>query len=135
MAAGEVDASAGLAGQLDPPGPFRPRQARRINQLLRMADRSTGLAFSVYLGDLAEPARARARELHAQLPDPPRSVLLAVSPNQRMLEIVTGAVARRQLPDRDCQLAALAMSVTFAGGDLTGGIVIGLAQLAAHAAH
>jgi len=60
-------------------------------------------------------------------------VLIAVSPNQRLLEIVTGSVASTRILDRDCKLAALSMSAAFAGGDLGGGLVAGLAQLAAHA--
>jgi len=35
--------------------------------------------------------------------------------------------------DRDAKLAALSMSAAFAGGDLGGGVVAGLAQLADHA--
>jgi hypothetical protein len=116
-------------------GPFTTRQLLRIDDALRTADESTGLTFSVYVGELAEPFRAAAEPLHAQLPDPPRSVLIAVAPNQRALEIVTGPRARRQLPDRDCKLAALSMTAAFGGGDLAGGIVAGLAQLAEHGRH
>ena len=65
--------------------------------------------------------------------DPARSVLIAVSPNDRVLQIVTGATARKRLPDRACKLAALSMVASFGGGDLTGGLVSGLAQLADHA--
>jgi hypothetical protein len=46
---------------------------------------------------------------------------------------VTGALVRRRLPDRDCKLAAMSMAAAFGGGDLAGGIVSGLAQLAEHA--
>lgn len=113
-------------------GPFTTRQLLRIDEALRVADTSTGLVFSVYVGELTEPVRAHAEKLHAQLADPPRCVLLAVAPNQRQLEIVTGPLARRQLPDRDCKLAALSMTAAFSGGDLAGGIVAGLAQLADH---
>ncbi len=60
-------------------------------------------------------------------------MFVAVSPNQRVLEIVTGSVARRRLLDRDCKLAALSMAAAFSGGDLAGGVVAGLAQLAEHA--
>lgn len=114
-------------------GPFSVRQLRRLDEALRVADQSTGLTFSAYVGDLDEPVREHAEKLHAQLPDPDRSVLLAVSPNQRVLEIVTGAEARRRLPDRDAKLAALSMSAAFGGGDLAGGIIVGLAQLAERA--
>jgi uncharacterized membrane protein YgcG len=115
-------------------GPFTTRQLLRLDQSLRYADQRTGLVFSVYVGDLDEPVREHAARLHGQLPDPDRGVLLAVSPQQRVLEIVTGPVARRRLPDRDCGLAALSMTTAFAGGDLTGGIVTGLTQLADRAA-
>jgi hypothetical protein len=113
-------------------GPFTTRQLLRIDEALRHADVSTGLTFSVYVGALTEPFRAQAEKLHAQLLDPAHAVLIAVAPNQRVLEIVTGPQARRRLPDRDCKLAALAMNRAFSGGDLAGGIVIGLAQLADH---
>jgi hypothetical protein len=114
-------------------GPFTTRQLLRLDEALRVADRSTGLTFSVYVGDMDEPVREHAEKLHSQLADPARSVLVAVSPNQRLLEIVTGAEARKRLPDRDCRLAALSMAAAFGGGDLAGGIVSGLAQLADHA--
>jgi uncharacterized membrane protein YgcG len=114
-------------------GPFTTPQLLRLDEALRVADQSTGLTFSVYVGDLEEPTREQAEKLHSQLSDPDNSVLVAASPNQRHLEIVTGAVARRRIPDRAAKLAALSMAAAFAGGDLTGGIVSGLAQLAEHA--
>lgn len=114
-------------------GPFTTRQLLRLDEALRIADESTGLAFSVYVGDLEEPVREHAQKLHGQLADPATSVLVAVSPNQRVLEIVIGPQARRRVQDRDCTLAALSMTAAFGGGDLAGGIVSGLAQLANHA--
>jgi hypothetical protein len=114
-------------------GPFTTRQLLRLDEALRVADSSTGLTFSVYVGDLDDPVRGHAEKLHGQLADPTHSVLLAVSPNQRVLEIVTGGEARRRLPDRACKLAGLSMATAFGGGDLAGGIVAGLSQLADHA--
>ena len=114
-------------------GPFTTRQLLRLDEALRVADKSTGLTFSVFVGDLDEPAREYAEKLHGQLADPARAVLLALSPNQRVLEIVTGSEARKRLPDRACKLAALSMTAAFSGGDLAGGVIAGLAQLADHA--
>jgi Domain of unknown function (DUF5130) len=114
-------------------GPLSTRGLLRVDEALRLADSSTGLTFSVYIGDLEDSVREHAEKLHAQLVDPDHSVLVAVSPNQRVLEIVTGSVVRRRLLDRDCKLAALSMAAAFGGGDLAGGIVAGLAQLAEHA--
>jgi uncharacterized membrane protein YgcG len=81
------------------------------------------------------PSRAYAEKLHSQLVHPEGSVLIAVSPNQRVLEIVTGELARRRIPDRAAKLAAMSMSAAFGGGDLAGGLVSGLAQLAGQAGH
>lgn len=114
-------------------GPFSTRQLIRLDEALRVADKSTGLTFSIYLGEITEPVRKGAEELHAQLAHPTSSVLIAVSPQQRQLEIVTGSHARRRLSDRDCKLAALSMAAAFSGGDLAGGLISGLAQLADHA--
>jgi hypothetical protein len=114
-------------------GPFTTRQLLRLDEALRIADQATGLSFSVYLGDLDEPVRAAAEELHRRTRDQQRSVLIAVSPNQRKLEIVTGAEARKRISDRDAKLAGLSMAASFSGGDLAGGLLIGIDQLATHA--
>jgi hypothetical protein len=114
-------------------GPLSTRALRRVDEALRLADASTGLTFSVYIGELRENSRETAELMHGRLVDPDVSVLIAISPNQRVLEIVTGSRARRRVLDRDAKLAALSMSAAFAGGDLGGGVVAGLAQLADHA--
>ena len=131
MTAGESSTLSGRPDVLD--GPFTTPQLLRLDEALRLADRSTGLTFSIYVGDLDEPTREAAEKLHSQLVNPDNSVLLAVSPNQRVLEIVTGAQARRRIPDRSAKLAALSMAAAFTGGDLTGGIVSGIAQLTEYA--
>ena len=123
--------SGGRPAVLD--GPFTTPQLMRLDEALRTAERSTGVVFSVYVGPLDEPVRAHAEKMLGQLADPDQAVLIAISPNQRVLEIVTGAEVRKRLPDRACRLAALSMTAAFGGGDLTGGIVSGLAQLAEHA--
>jgi uncharacterized membrane protein YgcG len=125
------------AGAGNPPevldGPFSTRQLLRIDEALRLADQGTGLVFSVFVGGLDEPIREHAERLHRQLAEPDRSVLIAVSPNQRQLEIVTGRHARKRIPDTYARLAALSMVAAFGGGDLAGGIINGLDQLASHA--
>lgn len=110
-------------------GPFTTRQLLRIDEALSAADAETGLTFSVYVGPLDQPTREHAERLHDQLPDNGSVVLLAVSPNQRALEIVTGEQADRRLPRQVCALAALSMTAAFGGGDLAGGIVTGLRML------
>jgi hypothetical protein len=111
-------------------GPFTPRQLFRIDEALSAADRESGLTFSVFVGGLGPDSRSAAEQLLDRLPDPAESVLLAVDPDQRIAEIVTGAAAGRRLPDRICALAALSMTAAYGGGDLTGGTVTGLRMLA-----
>jgi hypothetical protein len=118
---------------VDREGPFTTRQLLRLDEALRIADQATGLTFSIYLGDLEEPLRESAEKLHGQIANPHKAVLLAVSPNQRRLEIVTGDEARKRITDRDAKLAAFGMAGSFSGGDLVGGLLIGLDQLASHA--
>lgn len=114
-------------------GPFTTRQLLHLDHALRTANEQTGLTFSVYLGELAEPTRDTAQQLHSQVKNADRAVLLAASPNQRVLEIITGSEARKRISDRDAKLAALSMAAAFAGGDLAGGVMAGIDQLASHA--
>ncbi len=114
-------------------GPFTTRQLLRLDEALRIADEQTGLTFSIYLGDLDSPTRKSAEVLHQQIKAADHAVLIAVSPNQRRLEIVTGAEARKRISDRDAKLAGLSMAAAFAGGDLAGGVLAGIDQLSTHA--
>ena len=115
---------------------FSFRELARLDEALTMASRETALRFTLYIGDLGKPTRVRAEELHARSgPDPSEAVLIALSPGQRVVEVVTGAAASRRLPDRACALAVLSMTASFAGGDLVGGIVNGLRQLSDQAGH
>ena len=114
-------------------GPLSTRALLRVDEALRLADAATGLTFSVYIGDLGDTPRDTAEHLLGQLSEPDTGVLIAVSPNERQLEIVTGSIARRRVLDRDAKLAALSMAASFAGGDLAGGVLSGLDQLASHA--
>ncbi|MFD0788642.1 DUF5130 family protein [Micromonospora azadirachtae] len=132
MTVGEAQVSRGNPPEvLD--GPFSTRQLLRIDEALRLADQGTGLVFSVFVGGLDEPIREHAERLHRQLAEPDRSVMIAVSPNQRRLEVVTGRHARKRIPDTYARLAALSMVAAFGVGDLAGGIINGLDQLASHA--
>ena len=118
----------GPQGRRGDEGPFTPAQLTRLDEALTLSSRETGLTFSVYVGEFVAPARAHAEALFEQLND--SSVLLAVSPGQRVLHVVTGPESAKRLPNRACALAALAMRASFANGDLVGGIVTGLRMLA-----
>ena len=127
-----VDPHVGPSDLSNLPGPFTPRQLVRIDEALSLATEETGLLFSLYVGDLATPTRAAAEKLVGHLPSvsDDGAVLVAVSPGQRVLHIVTTGGAVRRLPNRVCALAALGMRAAFVGGDLTAGAVNGLRMLA-----
>jgi uncharacterized membrane protein YgcG len=113
---------------------FTPRQRDEITRALEAAEAESDLAFSVYVGATEGESRAYAERLHTELGEQAtRAVLVLVDPAARQVEIVTGSDAARRLDDRACTLAAFAMTSTFAAGDLTGGILHGIAQLASNA--
>lgn len=118
----------GPAGTSRPGSPFTSRQLARLDEALTLSSKEAAISFSVYVGELEPPMRAHAEAMFEKLGA--SSVLLAVSPGQRCLHIVTGPESAERLPNRACALAALAMRASFANGDLTGGIVIGLRMLA-----
>lgn len=138
MPAGElVPAAAGSS--VDLTDPFRPVHVNsplsqhdidRIERVIRYAESTTGLRFSVFVGPAKDDTRAHATRLHASLDAPAQSVLLLVDPAAHALEIVTGSATRRVLGDSECRLAAATMQTSFAAHDLAGGLTAGIQQLA-----
>ncbi len=107
-------------------------QRARLARAVESADRATGLDFLVRIGVL-DGGRADAEALvAARGAEAPRTVLVAVDPPARALEIVTGSAASAVLDDRTCALASLTMTTSFAAGDLVGGLVRGLQVLSDH---
>lgn len=137
---GEVEVASGrlsVAHRVTPARrtlPFTTPQLAALDEALTLAGRTTGLHFSVYLGDLGADTRARAEELHATLgAGAPEAVLVAVSPGQRVVEVVTGSEAARRLTNENCKLAVMGMVAAFKQGDLIGGLCSGLRMLAGQA--
>lgn len=110
--------------------PFTPVQLSRLDEALTLASRDSGLRFSVYLGDLGARPTDTAQQLHAQVEGTDEAVLVAVSPGQKVVEVVTGPEARVRLPDRGAKLAVMSMVASFKEGDLLGGLLSGLRMLA-----
>lgn len=101
---------------------------------IRLARRESRLPVSVYVGTLEGDSRASALRLHGALGDAAAAtVLVAVDPGARRLEIVTGTQVGRRLDDRAAALAAMTMTSAFQAGDLAGGISSGVLALAEHA--
>jgi uncharacterized membrane protein YgcG len=112
---------------------FSAAQRHEIDKAIRDAETMCRYEFSVYVGASDGETRPFAERLHRALVAPSRSVLVLVDPAARIVEIVTGAEARRDLDDAEVKLAALSMQTAFAAGDLVGGITGGVLQLAEHA--
>lgn len=125
--------TARMLGKEPSPSPFSPVQLALLDEALTTSSRTTGLHFSIYLGTLQGDTRAHAESLHAAMPDPAHSVLIAVSPGQRVVEVVTGAESARRLPDRSCRLAVMSMVSFFKEGDLIRGLASGLCMLSEQA--
>lgn len=112
--------------------PFSNGQIASLEKALYRARTATGFEFSCYVGTLADGRRS-AVALHAQFRDPARSVLVAVDPGGRLIEIVTGTGVTDYLDDQSCRLACLTMSSRFTIGDIAAGLRDGIVVLAEHA--
>lgn len=111
--------------------PLDNRQLETLDEVIAGAERVTGLRFSAFLGDLGADSRARALQLLAGLgSDAPNAVLVAISPGQRIVEVVTGSAAALRITDRASRLAVLTIVSSATNGDLMGALVNGLRTLA-----
>jgi len=116
---------------------FSERDLRDIGKEVRQISAETQVVFSVLVADPEDlegltdaDVRAAAEQAHSALGDRAHeAVLLLVAPNTRRVEIVMGESLRGRLSDRDCALAALSMTSSFSGGDLTGGVLQGVRML------
>lgn len=103
--------------------PFSMVDRVRMDRTLTEATRRTKILWTIYIGELsATPANA-ARELHSTLPDPARSVLIAVSPNDKVIEVIGGDAIGQRFNDRVAQLGVSAALASFKQGDLIDGLV------------
>lgn len=122
-----LDTSSGLS-------PITQGQRKDLQGVVDRARTISGFAFALYVGPL-EGGRDGAVAVHSSLRDPASTVLVAVDPSQRSIEIVTGVNVAVDLSGRACELAAMSMASSFAAGDLSGGLREGIVMLAEHARH
>jgi hypothetical protein len=109
------------------------RQRQAIEEIVSAAENLCGLSFKVYVGQLANGRASAEALLQSSASDPTRTVLTAIDPTSRTLEIVTGSRASTSIDDRTCALASLAMTSSFQAGELIGGIRNGVNLMAEHA--
>lgn len=111
---------------------FSRDQLDRLNRAREAAERQTGVRFSIRIGAIDGDPKLAAETMLANQVGSPRdeAVLLLISPGQRIVHVMTTAGAKRRISDHAAGLAVLTMTSSFAVGDLVGGIVNGLRQLA-----
>ena len=104
-----------------------------LDEAIRKAEQLSRVEFSVFAGHAEGEPRTFAKQLHAALVTPARSVLIMVDPDARAVEVVTGSWVRRNLRDQEVELAIAEMQTLFAESDLVGGLRRGIHMLADHA--
>lgn len=103
-----------------------------IERAVQRARDICGFEFGVFVGDL--PAgRESAIATHASMQEPNSAVLIAVDPQRRTMDVVTGNRIKRNLDDRACEFALLSLRSSLQVDDLVGGIRDATLQLAEHA--
>jgi len=126
---GSVVTSSGRISGVTEPGalsvhyPFPIKDLVAVDDALKYASRSSMARFAVYLGDLGSDTGARAREILANVPTPNNAVLLAVSPDQRAVEVVYGSEVRGRGADSAAPRGVATATSAFKQGRLIDGLV------------
>lgn len=118
-------------GELSVHYPFSNNDLVAIDDALKYGSRQSMTRFAVYLGDLGDDTAARAREILAKVPTPNNAVLLAVSPDQSVIEVVYGSQVRGRGAEAAAPLGVAAASAAFEQGDLVDGLVKAINVLSA----
>ncbi|MFG1784648.1 DUF5130 domain-containing protein [Rhodococcus oryzae] len=111
--------------------PFSVDELVALDDAMTDATRSTKVRFNAYIGDLGEDTAAGADALFPKTPEAERSVLIAVSPNQRAIEIRSGRKVAGRVTDRVAQLGVTAAVSSFGEADLIDGLVSAIRVMSA----
>ncbi|WP_102142382.1 DUF5130 domain-containing protein [Mycobacterium hubeiense] len=134
---GFVVTSSGRVSGVTEPGqpsvdyPFPTKDLVMLDDALTYGSRGAKARFAVYIGDLGEDTAATAREILAKVPTPDNAVLLAVSPNQRAIEVVYGADVKGRGIEEAAPLGVSAAAASFREGNLMDGLISAVRVLSA----
>ena len=126
---GFVVTSSGRISGVTEPGalsvtyPFPVKDLVILDDALKYGSRAAKARFAVYLGDLGADTAATARDVLAEIPTPNNAVLLAVSPNQRAIEVVYGADVQGRGIEESAPLGVSAAAASFKEGNLMDGLI------------
>jgi hypothetical protein len=134
---GSVITTSGRISAVTEPGevsvhyPFPTMDLVTLDDALTYGTRASKARMAVYIGDLGDDTAARAREILAQVPTPNDAVLLAVSPNQRAIEVAYGADVKGRGAESAAPLGVAAAAASFKDGNLIDGLISAVRVLSA----
>jgi len=111
--------------------PFPVKELVALDDALTYSSRASKARFATYIGDLGDDTAARAGELLAKVPTPDDAVLVAVSPDQRAIEIVYGAGVGSRIAPVAASQAVAAAAAAFTDGNLIDGLISAVEMLSA----
>lgn len=118
-------------GELSVHYPFPTKDLVVLDDALKYGSRGSKARFAVYLGDLGDDPAATARDILAKVPTPDNAVLLAVSPNQKAIEVVYGADVKGRGIEEAAPLGVSAAAASFKEGNLLDGLISAVRVLSA----
>lgn len=118
-------------GELSVHYPFPTRELVVLDNALKYGSRAAAARFAVYIGDLGADTAATARDILAKVPTPDNAVLLAVSPDQKAIEVVYGSKVKGRGIEEAAPLGVSAAAASFREGNLIDGLISGIRVLAA----
>ncbi|WP_431962608.1 DUF5130 domain-containing protein [Nocardia sp. bgisy134] len=119
------------AGDVFKEAPFSDEERLAMDNVLTEATRATKVRFNVYVGDLGADTAAGADALFPSTPEAARSVLIAVSPNEKAIEVRSGHEVADRANDRVCQLGLTAALSSIRQGQLIDGLISAVRVMAA----
>lgn len=118
-------------GELSVHYPFPNMDLVVLDNALKYGSRAAQARFAVYVGDLGSDTAASAREILGRVPTPDNAVLLAVSPNQKAIEVVYGSEVQGRGIEESAPLGVSAAAASFKEGNLIDGLISGIRVLSA----
>lgn len=119
------------AGDVFKEAPFDNDERLAMDNVLTEATRATKVRFNVFIGDLGPDVTAAVDALFPTTPEAARSVLIAVSPNDKAVEVRSGRDVADRANDRVCQLGVTAALSSMRQGDLIDGLISAVRVMAA----
>jgi hypothetical protein len=111
--------------------PFPVKELVALDDALTYESRACKARFAAYIGDLGSDTAARAHEILAKVPTPNEAVLVAVSPDQRAIEVVYGAGVDTRIAPVAASQGVAAAAAALREGNLIDGLVSAVRVLGA----